>query len=337
MQTNFEDIRDYLLKNGLYNTINILDKEMSERNKKSSSSQQQIQEPSNPVLNLSFGENDSSQQKEGSFKIENQQVSTKNHFDMHFDKSVSQSKSISANSQNKPGDNWVKSEVFGTNQKIESSKSNPFNVLNDAGNNTDQKKSAVANDEERFSFGGENDNEFDSFSKSHNNKFSNNENAELEDPNVFGNSFDINLDGKGSKKVVVSTALRNTKTGNRFSNDDDVIRQKSGLTEHLTSDNSPQAKTEIMKSEVKSIDNDLQVDVRFQANKRNSQGFGNVFSNNRGLAKKLFPGMESDDIFRPLNQRSPIGRYSNPEKSEKDKQPKALKPEYADNCRLNSY
>lgn len=333
---NFEDIRNFLLKSGFYNTISALDEEKKLQTSKTPPNFEQTQANSNPVLNLSFGETDSNQQKEGSFRLDSQ-ISTKNQIDLHFDKSNTQSNNASVNSQKKPIEqrNWTKSEATPATQKKEL-KDNPFDILTEI-NATDQKKApALQNEEDRFSFGGENENEndFDSFSKSHNNKYSNNENPELEEQNVFGNSFDIKLDNqKNKKQAQIGTNLRNSKTGNRFSNDDEFLGQKTGLENLIKSENFPNKKLNIDKSDVKSIDEEvkLNIDLFSEANKRCSQGFGHIFGNNRGLAKKLFPGMEGDEIFTSGPPRPEASRHSNPERTTNPK-PIIIKPEYMDEC-----
>jgi len=332
MHTTQEDLRNFLLKNGLYQTLSTFDQEIqSSQTSQPTHSPLNKAVPGNQILNLSFGEGESNNlPNEGSFKLDNQ-ISTRNNIDFHFDKSPSQSNQASTNSQQKTRDVLVsRPHCFDQEEQPK----NPFEVL--AGKLEDDKKKSLnlQNEEDKFSFGAENDNEndFDSFSKSHNNKFSKNDNEEVDVQNVLGNSFDNNLEPRKTPTLAKTQLPTKLKTGNRSANNDDLFRPKSDMNYKAKTDSSPKQLSDILKSDVKSIETEpiWNKDMRSQANLRSSHGYGTVFANNRHIAKKLFPGIDADDIFQGAdfpNERP--SRKSEGTQNNRGQQG-AFKPDYTD-------
>jgi len=342
MKPSIDEVRSFLATYGLTRTMAMLETEYQD----DPGSPRLPSEASNnagpsQVLNLSFGENDSNQPRD-STRLDSH-ISTRNHADTHQE-ATSHSPNVSMKSLNRPNEFglFFKSEILPGTQK-KSLIENPFETGEE--DIPGQKKSINLNaDDDKFSFGDaaeeEPDHEFDSFSKSHNNKFSKNELEDGDEPNIFGNSFDLNPDRSGDKSggQKMTGLLTNPRTGNKFWIDDGE-RAKSEVNAPVTDDTSRQikARAELHRSDVKSIDNDvvLSHDMRTVATKRTSQQY-NVFANNRGLAKQLFSDLDSEDVFDPVKNKTAIP----PRRSEGHRQAGArggtVKPDFADGGRLIS-
>lgn len=270
----------------------------------------------------------------------------RNNVDAHFENAHSHSPNISTHSMKRQAEpqSFAKSENLPGGQKG-SKNENPFEPA-EVDFMGDKKKSMKSGGEEdKFSFRAEGDeddedvpeNDFDSFSKSHNNKFSKNENDDPDDNIVFGNSFDIHPDTSGQKGKTKKSAIEEDHKGGNLFLGDDIERAKSEVNAPDNDVPRQKAKIDLLKSDVKSIDNDVILghDLRSLAAKRASQGF-NVFANSRGLSKQLFPGMDSEDIFEPIKNRGGIPLR----KSDGYKQPAAkqgqIKAEFNDGGELIS-
>ena len=283
MIPNYEQVRNFLLKNGLYNSLTILEKEIDNINiSLQDNSHPQESPPPNQALNVSFGE-ESVPAKESSFQIESN-FSTKNNFERNMESSLHASNTSIPNNSNQVGD--ALNSSFG--------KSNEPNPFDSAALLQHPKSVGIA--EEKFSFAAENEedvHEFDSFSKSHNNKFSKNENDE--DANVFGNSFDAKLEVKSNNKDVKGTLSKCVLVEEEL---EDLKRPKSELGTQCQ---------EFKEShhQIKSSDDECWYsDVR---DKRNSHGL----SESGRLSKKLFGDLNADVIFTPPTKTSLVGKKSN--------------------------
>lgn len=347
MKTSIDDVRNFLMANGLHKTINMLEVEyqLDPGSPRLPSEQHNPVEGHNQALNLSFGENDSTQPKDS--LVLDSHASMRNNVDMHFETVHSHSPNVSTHSMKRHAEppTFAKSENLPGPQK-ESKNENPFGPV-EVDPIADKKKSLISGgEEEKFSFRAEAEddgddvpeNDFDSFSKSHNNKFSKNENDDPDDGNAFGNSFDINPDTSGQKGKSNKGGIIDHHKGENLFLGDDIERAKSEV--NAPDDDVPRqkAKMDLLKSDVKSIDNDVIMghDVRTLAAKRASQGF-NVFANSRGLSKQLFPGMDSEDIFEPIKSRGGIPmRKSDGYRQQGGKQGQ-IKPEFNDGGELTSY
>ncbi len=238
MSLTVEQVRNFLTANSLLRTLEALDHEHS-INPESPRLPVEIEgrsgsPPANPALNLSFGENDSSHPKEIKLELD-PHASTRNNFNLVLD---SQSHSVVKSSHSVK---HATEEIIHTKSDIAPDKRkksgfgdlNPFEAGESIDTPIDHKKSTAAvMEEDKFSFAAEGDevpeNDFDSFSKSHNNKFSKNDNDEGEEVNVFGNSFDLNLGDRQNKTKAKKSGMTNTKSGNLFGVDDND-RPKSEL------------------------------------------------------------------------------------------------------------
>ena len=356
MNISQEDIRNFLLKNGLYQTLAMLDNETNKSTQiNSTETYSQNAEIKNaefqsPAMNLSFGEENESihHPRDSSFRADSH-ISVKNHFEQNLEKSNSQSNNPSTNSiKKKLAQNvQIKKEDLPNQPKLEidDELKNPFMLLSERLIEPMEKPKEFI-EEDKFSFGGEGEveggNEFDSFSKSHNNKFSKNENEEMEENNIFGNSFDVNLEIKSGRRIPNAVILEKSKQSVFLDNDEFLEeRPKSEVNTPTGYKTSIKPTQEVFKSEVKSIDNDVGVwnDFKVQQNKRHSQGFNqsvdNQTANNRGLAKKLFNEFQSDILYLSPTRTTLPTRKSDSSHNSKQRGT-GIKPDYADNGKLNS-
>lgn len=346
MSTSIDDVRRFLIAHGLSRTAAALDLEFAaDLSSPRLPSEQADPHARNSNLNLSFGENDSSHHIDGGHGAD-PQASMRNNVDAPLDH-TSHSQNVSSNSNRRLDDKraFAKSENLPDTVKksnLDQEGSNPFDVGEDE-IPVDKKKLAVLGaDEDKFSFGAEGEgdelpeNNFDSFSKSHNNKYSKND--EGEEANVFGNSFDLNLEGAATRPAKGKKGALASGKGVNLFGPDDIERAKSEVNNVVDDAHQPKkTKMELHKSEVKSIDNDVVwgSDMRAAAQKRASQGF-NVFANTRGLAKQLFPGMDSEDIFMPGQGRGAIPMRKSDGGMTRGSHPGTIRPEFADTGELTS-
>ena len=340
MKSNYEDIRNFLLKNGLYQTLSTLEVEMKTMEADTRAhSKSQNADTSNPVLNLSFGENESLQPRDSSFKQESH-LSVRNNFENQYEKSQSNSNTISINSSKKVPD--LKSQKL-IEPKLSEKKivmedpTNPFGLLTNKKDESIKKDLSIP-EEDKFSFGAENEgegnNEFDSFSKSHNNKYSKNELDDNGEDNVFGNSFDYGLENVNEAKTNPKNELINKKRGNGLLIEGNIeTRPKSEIMSQINEKKASKNEMSLFKSDVKSIDSEpWPLDMRAVANKRSSQGMTNMFGNNRGINKQLF--VDTEVTFPSPTKTSITNRKSN--SSNTSSRSTVIKPEYSDSGRLNS-
>lgn len=332
MQTTQEEMRNFLLKNGMYQTLSTFDQEIqSMNNTQPTNSPVNNPQQTNINLNLSFGEGESNNMpNDGSFKLDNQ-ISIRNNFDFHFDKSHSQSNQASSNSQQKTRDPILPPPHLFDQKGFPE---NPFEILNYKMDDTNKKSLNLQNEEDKFSFGAENDNEndFDSFSKSHNNKFSKNDNDEIDVQNMLGNSFDNNLLPRNTPTLNKTQMQSKSKTGNQSANNDEILRPNSDIYYKSKPDSSPKQLIDLHKNNIKSIDTEpgRSKDLRSQANVRTSHGYGTVFANNRQIAKKLFPGIDSDDIFQGADFTTDRQARKSEGTQRNKGQHASIKPDFAD-------
>lgn len=322
MSLTLEQVRNFLTANSLLRTLDALEQEHATK-PESPRLPMELEDrsgspPVNQALNLSFGESDSSHPKEIKLELD-PQASTRNNINFVLE-TQSHSLAKSTHSVKHAAEDIIhtKSDIaLEKRKKSGFGDLNPFETGDEIDTPIDHKKSTAAVfEEDKFSFAAEGEgdevpeNDFDSFSKSHNNKFSKNENEECEEANIFGNSFDLNLGDRTNKAKAKKSGLTNAKSGNLFGADDNDRPKSELATDTGDVPPRPKNKMELFKSDVKSIDNDVIFgsELRAAAIKRASQGH-NLLANNRSLAKQLFPSADSEEVFDP-KQRSAATRKS---------------------------